>query len=179
MKNKHVTVEGTRITFAFRGKKGVNHVIGLKSRKLANIIKACQDIPGKELFEYIDADGCVHKVDSGMVNDYIRAVSGGEFSAKDFRTWSGSVAALTGFREAGGFTSAAEMNKKIPQVMDYVARQLGNTRTVCRKYYVHPRIVDLYQAQKLETFLSLPAQETQDNGLSPEESILMQILQQA
>ena len=100
-------------------------------------------MPGKELFEYYDSDGIIHSIDSGMVNNYIRTVTGGEFTAKDFRTWAGTVSALIAFNNLGGFETTTEMNQKVIAAFDIVAKQLGNTRTVCRNYYIHPIIVDL------------------------------------
>ena len=178
MKNHHVKVEGAKVEFTFKGKKGVQHKIDLRSKKLANIVKGCKEIPGKELFEYIDSDGNIHKIDSGMVNEYIRKISEGDFSAKDFRTWAGSTQALLAFKELGGFESVTEMNKKIPAVFDMVAEQLGNTRTVCKKYYVHPSIITLYEEQKLDKYLNeLENPSSNDLGLMPEEIVLMKILE--
>lgn len=176
MKNHHVHIKGTSMTFSFKGKKGVKHQIGLRSKRLAKIVQGCKDIPGKELFEYVDEQG-VHKIDSGMVNEYIRTISAGDFSAKDFRTWAGSTQALLGFKELGNYETSSEMNKNITAVFDKVAEQLGNTRTVCKKYYVHPTIVKLYEENKLEKFLvDLDTTPTEDSGLAPEETILMKIL---
>lgn len=178
MKNHHVKIEGSKLIFSFKGKKGVQHKIGLSSRKLANIIKGCREIPGKELFEYIDDKGTVHKIDSGMVNEYIRSISSGGFTAKDFRTWAGSVQALIAFKELGGFDTTIEMNHKIPAVFDRVAEQLGNTRTVCRKYYVHPVLVKLYEDKKLDAYLQQAiSSEEKAAGFIEEEAILLKILE--
>jgi DNA topoisomerase-1 len=181
LKNYHVTVNGTKMFFHFKGKKGIRHRIDLRSKRLANIVKGCKEIPGKELFEYMDEEGLVHNVDSGMINEYIHTISGGDFSAKDFRTWAGSTQALLGFIEAGDFESPAEMNKKILSVFDLVAKQLGNTRTVCKKYYVHPLIVKLYEEKKLTKYIGQIGQHAACDtfsGLSPEENILKMILEQ-
>src|SRR5262249_42932466 len=139
-KDQHVAINGAQIKFSFIWKKGVHHHVSLRSQKLARIVKACRDIPGKELFQYYDEQGNIHSVDSGMVNDYIKRISGGDFTAKDFRTWMGSVQALLAFKEIGWFESANEMKQKIPAALDKVAVHLGNTRAVCKKYYVHPII---------------------------------------
>jgi len=133
LKNRHVKVDGTKLHLSFIGKKGIRHNITLASRKLANIIRGCKEIPGKTLFEYYDETGNIKKVDSGEVNNYIKDISGGEFTAKDFRTWAGSIHALLGFKEMGGFESTTEMNRTIPAVLDMVARQLGKKRSVCKK----------------------------------------------
>jgi DNA topoisomerase-1 len=180
LKNRHVAISGTQIRFAFKGKKGISHNITLKSRKLANIVKQCKDMPGKELFEFYDSDGNIHSIDSGMVNTYIRNVAEGEFTAKDFRTWAGTVSAVVAFNEAGSFESASEMNQKIAAAFDAVAKQLGNTRTVCRNHYVHPLIVDLYKEKKLEKYLAqLPVIEiiAGQKDLMAEEKLLLKILE--
>jgi DNA topoisomerase-1 len=176
MKNKHVKIDGTKLVFSFKGKKGVKHNIGLKNRKLANIIKSCSDLPGKELFEFINENGEVQTIDSGMVNEFIRTIAEGEFSAKDFRTWSGSVRAIAALKEMGDYETISELNKKIPAVFDTVAGHLGNTRTVCKKYYVHPVIIDLYEKKKLDSYFELNTTET-NPLLSEEEHILLNILQ--
>jgi DNA topoisomerase-1 len=131
------------------------------------------------LFEYFDEDKSIHIIDSGMVNTYIRSVSGGDFTAKDFRTWAGSIHALIALRELGDFQTISEMNRKIPAALDLVARQLGNTRAVCKKYYVHPLILEYYRDKKLDKYLSeLNRVESGsvDNGYIPEEKVLLKIL---
>ena len=180
LKNRHVAVNGSQLHFSFKGKKGVQHQITLRSKKLAQIVKGCKEIPGKELFQYYDEEGNIHDVDSGMVNEYIRGISGGDFTAKDFRTWAGSVQALLAFKELGGFETATEMKQKIPAALDIVAKQLGNTRTVCKKYYVHPMIVELYESKKLDNYISeLNEIERGDGqkGLTSEEKVMMKILE--
>ncbi|HAH26228.1 MAG TPA: DNA topoisomerase I [Prolixibacteraceae bacterium] len=179
LKNRHVKIEGAKLHLSFIGKKGVRHKITLASKRLANIIRGCKEIPGKALFEYYDEDGNIHPVDSGTLNNYIKEISGGDFTAKDFRTWAGSVQALIGFKEVGGFETMAEMNRKIPAVLDTVARQLGNTRAVCKKYYVHPLIIGLYQERKLEDYMRDMNGETKSkiDGYVDEERILLKILE--
>jgi len=143
--NKHVKIDGTKINFEFKGKKGVFHKVALQSRKLARLVKQCRDIPGKELFQYYNEDGERCSVDSGDVNTYLKEITGEDFTAKDFRTWAGSVSALYAFKEAGEFDSITECKRKIVSVLDEVALNLGNTRTVCKKYYVHPTIIKSYE----------------------------------
>lgn len=179
LKDHHVEVNGSSLKLMFRGKKGVSHNITLKSRKLARIIQGCKDLPGKELFSYYDENGELKSVDSGMVNEYIRTISGGDFTAKDFRTWAGTIQALLAFKEVGNFETVAEMNRKIPAALDIVAKQLGNTRTVCKKYYVHPLIVNLYQDRKLDIYLyELEPLENENDpsGYVAEEKVLLKIL---
>jgi DNA topoisomerase-1 len=179
LKDQHVSINGSKLKFIFKGKKGIHHNISIKSKRLANIVKKCRDIPGKELFQYYDHDGNAHSIDSGMVNDYIRKISGSDYTSKDFRTWAGTVHALLAFRELGPAASAAELKKKIVNVLDQVAAHLGNTRTVCKKYYVHPAILTLYEKDKLKKYIDqLDSIEVDDNkaGLTAEEKLLMKIL---
>jgi len=179
LKDRHVKVQGTSIKFSFKGKKGVYHDIDLKSKRLAAIVKKCQDIPGKELFQYIDENGDRRTIDSGMVNDYIKAISDGNFTAKDLRTWSGTVQALLAFKELGLSENQTQTKKNIVAALDMVSHALGNTRTVCKKYYVHPLIVSLYETKTIEKYLKgLDDLEEDDDksGLTKEEKILMNIL---
>ncbi|MCJ8209918.1 DNA topoisomerase IB [Mucilaginibacter sp. RS28] len=143
--DKHVKIEGSQINFAFKGKKGVYHKINLQSKRLARLVKQCRDIPGKELFQYYDENGDRQTIDSGDVNTYLKNITGEDFTAKDFRTWAGSVSALFAFKEAGEYTNQKECRKKIISVLDEVALNLGNTRTVCKKYYVHPSVIKSYE----------------------------------
>jgi len=182
LKDKHVKVDGSHMRFAFKGKKGVEHDIDLKSKRLAKIVKQCRDIPGKELFQYYDEEGNRKSIDSGMVNNYIKQISGGDFTAKDFRTWAGTVQALLTFKELGFFDTATETKKKIVEALDTVSKHLGNTRTVCKKYYVHPLIISLYESKELKKYIdSLDSIEQNDNktDLTPEEKLLMKILEAA
>jgi DNA topoisomerase I len=153
LKDRHVKILGTQLRFSFNGKKGIHHNITFRSKKLSRIVKGCKEIPGSELFVYYNGDGKIHRIDSGMVNDYIRKISGSDFTAKDFRTWSGTMAALLAFNELGDFDTVTEMNHKMHAAFDLVALQLGNTRTVCKKYYVHPVIVELYKAHRLKKYI--------------------------
>jgi DNA topoisomerase-1 len=179
LKDKHVKINGTSIKFSFKGKKGVYHDISIKSKRLAGIVKRCQDIPGKELFQYIDDNGLRRDIDSGMVNDYIKSVGDGNFTAKDLRTWSGTVQALLAFKELGISETQTQTKRNVVAALDMVASALGNTRTVCKKYYVHPLIISLYETQSIEKYLkSLDDLEEDDNktGLTKEEKVLMNLL---
>ena len=179
LKDRHVKINGTSIKFSFKGKKGVYHDINIKSKRLANIVKRCQDIPGKELFQYIDDDGTRRSIDSGMVNDYIKSITGGDFTAKDLRTWSGTMHALLALKELGVSDTQAQTKKNIVAALDKVADALGNTRTVCKKYYVHPLILSLYESKSLEKYLKHLDQIEEDDDktdLSKEEKVLMNIL---
>ena len=145
LQNRHIKIEGATIRFEFKGKKGVQHKISLQSRRLARLIKQCRDIPGKELFQYYDEEGQRHSIDSGDINNYLKEITGEDFTAKDFRTWAGSVSALYAFKAAGEFENVTECRKKIISVIDEVAITLGNTRSVCKKYYVHPSVIKSYE----------------------------------
>lgn len=180
LKDKHVQIAGSDLKFSFKGKKGVHHEISLKNKKLSKIVKACRDIPGKELFQYYTPDGEKKSIDSGMVNEYIKKSCGEEFTAKDFRTWSGTLHAFLAFKEIGFFETATEAKKKVVEALDMVSRHLGNTRTVCKKYYVHPVILSLYETKSLQKYLhQLDAIQEDDNkaGLTREEKIVMKILE--
>lgn len=179
LKDKHVSISGSSLRFSFKGKKGVEHDISIKNKRIAGIVKSCRDIPGKELFQYYDEVGIKKPIDSGMVNDYIKKISGSDFTAKDFRTWAGTVQAFMAFKELGFFDTVAEAKKKVVAALDIVSNHLGNTRTVCKKYYVHPVILSLYENKSLEKYLDqLDKIEENDNksGLTLEEHIVMKIL---
>ncbi len=180
LKGKHVKVQGQKITFHFKGKKGVMHDIDLKSRRLSKMIQKCKDIPGRELFQYIDDEGNRHTVDSGMVNEYIKEISGEDFTAKDFRTWSGTVSALIAFKEIGYAETHTEYKKKVKEALEMVASHLGNTSTVCRKYYVHPLVINLYENNTIKKYLDeLEKIEENDGkaGLTHEEKLVLKILE--
>jgi DNA topoisomerase-1 len=166
--------------FSFKGKKGIYHDVDLKSKKLAHIVQACRDIPGKELFQYYDDSGERRTIDSGMVNNYIKSISGGSFTAKDFRTWAGTLQALQAFKLLGCCETVTETKRKIVEALDIVAKHLGNTRTVCKKYYVHPSILDLYTSRTIEKyFKDIDSVECKpdETDLTQEEKVLMKILE--
>jgi DNA topoisomerase-1 len=181
LKDKHVKINGDTVKFSFKGKKGIDHDISLKNRKLAKAVQACRDIPGKELFQYYDADGNKKPIDSGKVNSYIKEATGGDFTAKDFRTWAGTLNVIRAFRSLGAATTESDCKKNILSALDEVSKKLGNTRTVCKKYYVHPGVIRLYEENNLAKYLKeLDAIEKPDDlsGLTTEEKVLMKILQQ-
>jgi DNA topoisomerase-1 len=161
LQNRHIKIEGSKLQFAFKGKKGVQHKIALQSKKLARLVKQCRDIPGKELFQYYNEAGEHCSIGSGDINDYLKNITGEDFTAKDFRTWSGSVSALYAFKEAGEFTNVTECRKKIVSVLDEVAINLGNTRSVCKKYYVHPSVIKSYEEGTIFKYIS-KLDETRD-----------------
>lgn len=181
LKDNHVKIDGDKIYFSFKGKKGIEHKITLKNKRLARMVKQCRDIPGKELFQYYDPEGNRKSIDSGMVNHYIKDASGGDFTAKDFRTWAGTLNIIRAFKSIGESESDTDCKKKIVEALDEVSKQLGNTRTVCKKYYVHPGIIKLYEEKNLLKYLDeLDRIEEPDDlaGLASEEKVLMKILKQ-
>jgi DNA topoisomerase-1 len=179
LKDKHVKISGSEVKFAFKGKKGVHHDMSLKNKKLAKIVQQCRDIPGQELFQYYTENGERRAIDSGMVNNYIKEIGGGNFTAKDFRTWAGSLHAIEAFKEIGDCTTATQLKKNIVNALDMVANQLGNTRTVCKKYYVHPFVIEHYTNKTIAKYFKDFDVSTcpDDTGLSAEEQILMKMLE--
>lgn len=180
LKDKHVDVDGANIKFCFKGKKGVEHTVSLKNKRLANVIMACREIPGRELFQYYTGNGDTKSIESGIVNQYIKDAAGGmDFTAKDFRTWAGSLNILWAFKSIGDSASDNECRKKIVEALDEVSRKLGNTRTVCKKYYVHPGLIKLYEGNALRQYIDkLDEIEEPDDktGLTCSEQVLMKVL---
>jgi DNA topoisomerase I len=144
MRTRHVDVNGSTVTFSFQGKSGVHHTIDLSDRRLARIVKRCLDLPGYELFQYLDTDGAHHSIDSSDVNDYLREITNQHFTAKDFRTWAGTVLACTTLREFEAFETETQAKKNMVQAIQSVATRLGNTPSVCKKCYIHPAVLDSY-----------------------------------
>lgn len=144
LRRKHVTVSGAKLRFEFRGKSGVPHSVAVTDRRIAHIVQRCQELPGQELFQYLDDDGRRQSVDAGDINEYLRRITGRQVTAKDFRTWAGTTLAAAALRELGGFTSEKQAKAKIVAAIDQISQRLGNTRAVCRKYYVHPMILEAY-----------------------------------
>lgn len=180
LKDKHVKITGANMRFMFKGKKGISHNISIKNKRLARIVKNCRDIPGKELFQYYDTDGSHKSIDSGMVNAYLKSITGKDFTAKDFRTWAGTVRAISAFKEVAPCETKADIKNNIVMVLDSVAEHLGNTRTVCRKYYVHPIILDLYENNGLQKYLAKIDEAISEEpleGHAQEEKLLLMILE--
>ncbi|HZW64544.1 MAG TPA: DNA topoisomerase IB [Hanamia sp.] len=180
LKDRHVTFNGSSVTFSFVGKKGVAHKVNLKNKKLAALIKKCRDVPGKELFQYYDEKGQHHSIDSGMVNNYIREISGQDFTAKDFRTWAGTVQAFLALKSIGCCETKTETKRRMVEALDVVSQHLGNTRSVCKNYYVHPLILSLYESGKIEKYFNSidDIEKSKTNtALSPEEKMVMKILE--
>jgi len=181
LRDHHVAVSSRSVRFEFRGKSGVRHAIDLSDRRLARVVAQCRDLPGQELFAFRDEDGGVHDVRSDDVNEYLRSIAGAEFTAKDFRTWAGTVLAALALREFEQFDSQAQARKNLVRAIEHVAERLGNTPTVCRKCYVHPEVVNSYlDGTLLSTLGQLAGQTLRDEigELKPEEAAVLGLLQQ-
>lgn len=180
MRDRHVKIEGATINFSFRGKSGKDWSLSIKDRRLARIVKSCRDIPGYELFQYLDEDGQRQTIDSADVNDYLKEITGQDFSAKDFRTWAGTVLAALALQEFQVFDKETEAKKNVVNAIKAVAERLGNTPSICRKCYVHPAVIDSYlEGTMLESLQQITAQELIDNlhSLKPEEAAVMSLLE--
>jgi len=180
LRNRHVQVHGSAVAFRFRGKSGVVHARTISDRRLARLIRRIRELPGQELFQYLDEDGTVHAVNSTDVNDYLRAVTGEDFTAKDFRTWAGTVLAARALGACGPADSAAASKRVVAQAIAQVAEQLGNTAAVCRKCYVHPAVIDAYLDGALPAAwpASGPPGPVEDPcALQPEEGAVLALLE--
>ena len=144
LRQRHAKVDGTKVRFSFRGKSGVEHNVAIIDKRLARIIQRCQDLPGHELFQYVDEEGRRQAITSDDVNAHLREISGRDISAKDFRTWGGTMHAALALQAMGPAASRREADRNIVKALDIVCERLGNTRAVCRKYYVHPALVEAY-----------------------------------
>lgn len=154
LRNRHVRVRGGRLRFQFRGKSGVRHAVEITDRRLAKVVSQCRDLPGQELFQYIDDAGDLQRIDSGDINAYVKEVTGEDFTAKDFRTWAGTVLAVRALREFEPATTKSKLEKNVVRAIESVAGMLGNTRAVCRKSYVHPGVIDCYLDGMMEKVIS-------------------------
>ncbi|HET9028721.1 MAG TPA: hypothetical protein VFN49_00975 [Candidatus Aquilonibacter sp.] len=173
MLNKHAKVDGARVRFSFKGKSGVKHSISLRDKPLAKIVRACQDIPGQELFGYVDENGTARDVTSNDVNEYIKEISGGDFTAKDFRTWVGTVQCALLLAEHEFVETQSERKRKLNDVIAQVAKRLGNTPAVAKKSYIHPDIIAAYTEDGTigQILRAKPAK-----GLLPEEQFVVDFL---
>jgi DNA topoisomerase-1 len=181
MRDRHVRVDRGKVRFSFRGKSGKWHEIDVKDKRLARIVKSCQDIPGQELFQYVDDQAHRQKVNSEDVNEYIREVSRADFTAKDFRTWSGTVLAALALQEFEEFKTKAQAKKQMVAAIERVALRLGNTPAVCRKCYVHPEVFAAFTDGTLARLLQHRAEQELARGLSrltPQEAAVLGMLQQ-
>ncbi len=176
LRDRHVEISGSNIRFEFRGKSGKAYSLSLNDRRLARIVQRCQALPGEDLFQYVDDDGVRQTIGSGDVNDYLRATSGEEFTAKDFRTWSGTKLAVAALTEIGTWTSQRQAKSNILRAIDRVADQLNNTRAVCRKYYVHPAVLDAYTAGSMLEALQNGTRAAARTELDSDEAAVTRLL---
>ena len=177
LNNEHVRVRGQRLRFRFRGKSGKFHDVLLDDARLARVVRRLQELPGQALFQYVgDNDGEIESISSGDVNDYIRATTAADFSAKDFRTWAGSLRMAEALTRIGPARTQAGAKHRVGRALDEVAAQLGNTPSVCRKCYVHPVVFEAYERGELK----LPSAEHVDvkTGLAPNERAMLRLLRQ-
>jgi DNA topoisomerase-1 len=181
MRDHHAKVRGTTVRFEFRGKSGIGHAVDLRDARLAKIIKTCRELPGYELFQYRDDDGARQVIDSADVNAYLREISGEDFTAKDFRTWTGTVLAAKALADVAAFTSNTDAKRKIATAVESVAKRLGNTKAVCRKCYIHPAIVEAYldgaTIDTLKARSSNLTKMTRGRGLNAEEVAVIGIIE--
>jgi DNA topoisomerase-1 len=175
LRNRHAKVRGRQLKLMFRGKGGKRHSVGLRDVRLARVVRACQDLPGQRLFQYVDDDGKVQRVDSDDVNAYLRQHMGTDFSAKDFRTWAGTVMAARAFAALG---DEAATQKSLGRAVEEVAEQLGNTPTVCRNCYIHPDIINSYLDGSLAEVMAARATHElrKRSGLREEEKFVLSVL---
>jgi DNA topoisomerase I len=179
MRDRHVQVRGAQISFRFRGKGGKQHDVDVADARVARIVKRCQELPGHHLFQYLDADGEVHELQSDDVNAYLQEVTGEDFTAKDFRTWAGTVLAAWSLDELGEYASDAQAKRQVVGAVESVARQLGNTPAICRKCYIHPEVLGAYLDGTLQKNLASSAERTLSKGLaglSSEEAAVLALL---
>lgn len=179
MRTRHVDISGSTIKFHFRGKSGKDHAVKVQDRRLARVVQRCNDLPGEVLFQYVDDDGERHSVESSEVNEYLREISGADFTAKDFRTWAGTVLAAQALKALSAFDTKATAKKNIVEAVKSVSSRLGNTPSVCRKCYVHPQIFDAYLDGHLVATLQRHAgKELRENllSLSSEEAAVLMLL---
>ena len=180
LRDRHVDIKGQKVKFEFRGKSGVDHEIKLKDRRLASVIKKCQEIPGYEIFKYYDEAGDRHFVDSGDVNQYLQEITEHDFTAKDFRTWAGTLLSAIELNELGEFESEKQAQKNVTQAIKNVAKQLGNRPATSRKYYIHPAIIEAYETGFLLDAMDR-VKDTKSNvdELHPEEITILEIIKKA
>lgn len=181
LKDGHVDVAGSKVHFEFRGKSGKEHSVEIQDRRLARVVKECRDLPGQKLFQYVDAEGDRQEVLSEDVNDYLREISGESFTAKDFRTWGGTVLMLAALLDIGLCTSEKEASRAVTQAVKEVAACLGNRPAICRKFYIHPAVIESFVQGELLSTLSGASESHRDkpapgNGLRRLESQVLALL---
>jgi DNA topoisomerase-1 len=180
LRDRHADVEGSELYFHFKGKSGKSWKVRLRDRRVARIVKSCRDLPGQHLFQYLDGEGQRHEVGSADVNAYLKEVSGRDFTAKDFRTWAGTVLAAFALQEMESFDTKAAAKRNVTRAIEQVSAKLGNTPTICRKCYVHPEVLNAYLDGSLLETLKLQVEADLREalaGLKPEEGAVLAFLQ--
>ena len=181
MRNRHVDVDGSNVRFSFRGKSGVNHEVDVDDRRVAKIVRKLQDLPGQELFQYLHKEGEKHSVTSEDVNDYLREITGQDFTAKDFRTWAGTVLGAMALQAQDAFENKTQAKKNVKDAISAVAKILGNTPAVCRKCYVHPAVLETYLDGDLIEGLKQQTEKTLSESLPDlraDEAAMLSFLQE-
>jgi len=176
LRSQHVTVEGATLRFEFRGKGGKRHAVDLADRRLARVVRHCQELPGHELFQYVDDEGQPQVIDSADVNAYLRQVGGAEFTAKDFRTWGGTVLAAIALASRATAGEPRHIRRELAEGIAEVARHLGNTVAICRKCYIHPAVIVAHAEDALPAVLARSSPETSSN-LNRMEAAVLRLLE--
>jgi DNA topoisomerase I len=180
MQDRHVDVKGSKMRFRFRGKSGRQHEIDITDRRMARIVSKLQDLPGQDLFQYVNGEGALHDITSQDVNEYLREIAGEDFTAKDFRTWAGTVLAAVALSTAGAFETRKQAKANVKNAIEAVAKVLGNTPTVCRRCYIHPAVLDAYlDGDSINGFKANAEEEFEKEGrdLASAQRAVLKILQ--
>jgi DNA topoisomerase-1 len=175
LRSQHVTVEGARLRFEFRGKGGKHHTVGITDGRLARVVRRCQELPGHELFQYLDDEEQRQSIDSADVNAYLREIGGDDFTAKDFRTWGGTVLAAFALAARAASEESGNLKRQLAGAISEVARRLGNTVAICRKCYIHPDVIAAHAERALT--MALTREAAGGNGLLPEELAVLRLLE--
>lgn len=180
LRDRHVAINGSELRFQFKGKSGKTWRLGLKDRRVAKVVRACQELPGQDLFQYLDSDGIQHSITSSDVNAYLRSITGEDITAKDFRTWAGTLLAALALQEFEAFDSEASAKRNVKAAIERVAARLGNTPTICRKCYIHPEVLNTYIEGSLLLHIKAEAEnELRENltRLRPAEAAVISLLE--
>jgi DNA topoisomerase-1 len=176
LRNRHLEVAGSEMRFQFKGKSGKMWRLSVRDRRIARIVRSIQELPGQSLFQYLDDEGATRSIDSADVNDYLREIAGADVSAKDFRTWAGTVLAVLALSALEAFTTQTQAKMNVRRAIAAVADKLGNTPTICRKCYIHPEIVACYMEGALSAVAAAPATHAASSALPREEAAVLRLL---
>ena len=176
LRSRHLEVDGSEMRFHFKGKSGKTWRLSMRDRRIARIVRSIQDLPGQHLFQYLDDEGAARSINSADVNDYLREIAGADVSAKDFRTWAGTVLAVLALSALEAFTTQTQAKMNVRRAIEAVADKLGNTPTICRKCYIHPEIVACYMEGALPVVAAAPASNAASSALPREEAAVLRLL---